>query len=292
MGKILVGYIVDEHIGEPLKSPMHLNLKLYGFKIFDTGLMDEVVVKYNDIGNMDVFGLRSDLVSGIFYIELSISNGIKFDRFIGRAGRYGYSIPSIPIFDLDMIRIDCYNSDYIFYSEYTGKGIIIKHCLVYDRANRQIDLEFNGFSMVFSDLRYENFNFSYYNRTDDNIYLDWFSEYGILDLGGLYKYNNICIAYKSGEDALLPSGCKILCPDYGLSTRGKTEYNFKSLVLNPELEFICTRNNSVLHSLCVSKKFYHNIKIVDLDSNDIEEYKDIGKLENRLKTIAKELVFY
>lgn len=291
MGKILVGYIVDEHIGEPLSSNVKYKPRLYGFRVFDTELMDEIVIKYADIGNMDIFGLRSDLVSGYFYVELSISDVNNFTRLSGRSGAYGCTIPSLPIFDLDMVQIDCCNSEYIFYSEFTGKGII-KYCLVYDRANKLIDLEFNGFSMVFSDLRYENFNFSYYNRTDNNIDLDWFSEYGILDLDGLYKYNNICIAYKSGENALLPSGCKILCPDYSLSTRGKTEYDFKSLVLNPELEFICTRNNSVLHSLCVSKKFYRNIKIVDLDCNEIEEYKDIEKLENRLKTIGYELLFY
>ena len=293
MSKILVGYIVDEHIGEPLSSTVKYKPRLYGFKVFDTELMDETVVKYNDIGNMDIFGLRSDLVSGYFYTELSMSDGINFSLncFTSRKGRYGYDIPSLPVFDLDMVHIDCYNSDYIFYSEYRG-DLNIKHCLVYDTVNKSIDLEFNGFSMVFSDFRYGNCNFPYYNNTADNIDLDWFSGYDIMDLDGLYKYNNICIAYKSGETALLPRGCKILCAEYNLSTGGKIEYDFKNLVLNPELEFICTRNNSVLHSLCVSKKFYHNIKIVDLDCNEIEEYKDIEKLENRLKTIGFELLFY
>lgn len=291
MSNIIVGYIVDEHIGKRLKSPMKLNLRLYGFRIFDTELMDEIVVKYDDIGNMDILGLRSDIVSGYLYAELKVKDGISINCFSGRGVKYGYSIFNLPIFDLDMVQIDCCNSDYIFYSEYTGKGII-KHCLVYDRVNKSIDLEFNGFSMVFSDLRYENFNFSYYNRIADYIDLDWFSGYDIMDLDELYKYNNICIAYKSGETALLPRGCKILCAEYNLSTGGKIEYDFKNLVLNPELEFICTRNNSILHSLCVSKKFYRNIKIVDLDCNEIEEYKDIEKLENRLKTIGFELIFY
>ena len=75
--------------------------------------MDEIVIKYADIGNMDIFGLRSDLVSGYFYVELSISDVNNFTRLSGRSGAYGCTIPSLPIFDLDMVQIDCCNSEYI-----------------------------------------------------------------------------------------------------------------------------------------------------------------------------------
>lgn len=291
MGKILVGYIVDEHIRK-IESIEKFKLRLYGFKVFDTELMDEVVIKYVDIGNVDMLGLRSDVIAGYSYVELKVKDGISINCFSGRGTQYGYSLFNLPVFDLDMVQIDCCDSNYIFYSEYNGKGLI-KHCLVYDFVNKIIDLEFGGFSMLFSDFRYGSCKLSYYNYTSDNIDLDWFSDYSISDLDGVYKYNNICVAYKKCKDILLPRGCKILYPDYFSSTgTGRVEYEFTNLVLNPELEFVCTRNNSGAHSLCVSKEYYHNIKIVDLDCNEIEEYKDIKDLENRLKTIGFELIFY
>lgn len=294
MSKILVGYIVDEHIGKQLKSNAKYNLRLYGFKVFDTELMDEVVVKYSDIGNMDIFGLRDDVISGYLYAEIVVKDGnnTALNCFSGRGVKYGYSALNLPIFDSDMVRIDCYNENYIFYSEYNGRGLI-KHCLVYDIVNKLIDLEFSGFSMLFSDFRYGKCNLSYYNYSRNNLDLGWFSGYDITDLDGVYKYNNICVAYKDGKTAILPKGCKVLCSDYFSSLgTGKVEYGFRNLVLNPELEFICTRNYSKMRSLCVSKEYYHNIKIVDLGCNKIEEYKDIKKLENRLKTICFELLFY
>ena len=293
MGKILVGYIVDEHIGKKLERNIKHNLKLYGFKIFDTELMDEIVVKYADIGNMNIIGLDSGLISGYLYAKMVVMEaGIDINCFSGNGASYEYSVFNLPIFDYDMVRIDYYDEAYVFYSECNGKGLI-KHCLVYDIENKLIDLEFSGFSMLFSDFRYGDCNFSYHNYLRDDIDLDWFSGYDINDLDGVYKYNNICVAYKKEKNVLLPKGCKILCLDiFSITVLGREEYDFTSLVLNPELEFICTRNHSRLHSLCVSKKFYHNIKIVDLDCNEIEEYKDIEKLENRLKTIGFELIFY
>lgn len=293
MGKILVGYIVDEHIGKRLNSNTKYNLRLYGFKVFDTELMNEVVFKYSDIGSMDILGLDSGLISGYLYAKMVVMEaGIDINCFYGNGASYGYSVFNLPIFDYDMVRIDYYDEAYVFYSERNGKGLI-KHCLVYDIENKLIDLEFSGFSMLFSDFRYGDCNFSYHNYLSDDIDLDWFSGYDITDLDGVYKYNNICVAYKKEKNALLPKGCKILCLDiFSITVLGREEYDFTNLVLNPELEFICTRNHSRLHSLCVSKEYYHNIKIVDLECNEIEEYKDIKELENRLKTIGFELIFY
>lgn len=296
MGKILVGYIVDEHIGKKLERNIKHNLKLYGFKIFDTELMDEIVVKYADIGNMNILGLNTDVISGYLHTEIVVKYDVNMymhiNCFSGRGVKYGYSALILPIFDSDMVPIDNYDANYIFYSEQLGKGLI-KHCLVYDTVNKLIDLEFSGFSMIFSDFRYVNCNLSYYNYIGGSIDLNWFSDYDITDLDGVYKYNNMCIAYKKSKTALLPRGCKILCPNSFISVGfGREEYDFTNLVLNPELEFICTKNNSRVHSLCVSKEHYSNIKIVDLDCNEIEEYKDVRDLENRLKTIGFELIFY
>lgn len=293
MGKILVGYIVDEHIGKRLNSNTKYNLRLYGFKVFDTELMNEVVFKYSDIGSMDIIGLDSGLISGYLYAKMVVMEaGIDINCFSGNGASYEYSVFNLPIFDYDMVRIDYYDEAYVFYSECNGKGLI-KHCLVYDIENKLIDLEFSGFSMLFSDFRYGDCNFSYHNYLRDDIDLDWFSGYDITDLDGVYKYNNICVAYKKEKNVLLPKGCKILCIDiFSITVLGREEYDFTNLVLNPELEFICTRNHSRLHSLCVSKEYYHNIKIVDLECNEIEEYKDIKELENRLKTIGFELIFY
>ena len=273
MGKILVGYIVDEHIGKKLERNIKHNLKLYGFKIFDTELMDEIVVKYADIGNMNILGLNTDVISGYLHTEIVVKYDVNMYMYIncfsGRGVKYGYSALILPIFDSDMVRIDNYGAKYLFYSEQLGKGLI-KHCLVYDTVNKLIDLDIGG-------------------RID----LNWFSDYDITDLDGVYKYNNMCIAYKKSKTALLPRGCKILCPNSFISAGfGREEYDFTNLVLNPELEFICTKNNSRAHSLCASKEYYHNIKIVDLECNEIEEYKDIKELENRLKTIGFELIFY
>jgi hypothetical protein len=57
MSKILIGYVLDEHIGMPLRRNTNYKFKLYGFKVFDTELRDEIVIKYSDIATLAIFGL-------------------------------------------------------------------------------------------------------------------------------------------------------------------------------------------------------------------------------------------
>ena len=257
MSKVLIGYVLDEHIGMPLRRNTNYKFKLYGFTVFDTELRDEIVIKYSAIDTVDIFGLAHGVKAGYTYAEFFVFEGVSFEirLYDFEDIQFKYTVINLPIFDIDMICLNSSDSNYIIYNEliFNCSGFILHH-LVYDRVNKLIDLCFDGFSMIFSDFKYWDYSGTYSNFANTKIELEWFSDYSLLDLDGVYKYHNICVAYKPAKNVVLPRECKVLCSDFYLSTNDSAvEYAFTNLVINPELEFICTRNKSSLHSLCFSK---------------------------------------
>lgn len=165
---------------------------------------------------------------------------------------------------------------------------------MYNLLEKEIDLNFSGFSMVHSDFRYFDREVVYYNSINEDVDLAWFIGNDIRDLGLVYKFNDICSAYKFGGDIVLPKGCKLLCNCHSEITNDFHKHEYNSIVINSELEYICVSETDEISidKLYLCKRTYDNIKVVDTFNGVIESYDSIEDLENRLRTIGKELVFY
>lgn len=266
MSKILVGYIVEDSkpdydIPKSISLRYRYRLKLYGFKIFDTALSTEVVIEYSDLKDDHVFGLNDEIFKNSEYAHLYFyfyANGDK-DIDIITSNPVGHcSSPLVPVYNKDLVIIDNWSYKYIgYYGDISGS--YLENCsLTYNILENEIDLEFCCFSMLYSDFRYLQKNYAYYNVINENIDLAWFVGNDIRDLG---------LVHKNG---------------------------YNSIVINPELEYICVSemDEISIDKLYLCKRTYDNIKVVDTFNGVIESYDSIDALENRLKTIAKELVFY
>ena len=302
MSKILVGYIVEDSkpdydIPKSISLRYRYRLKLYGFKIFDTALSTEVAIEYSDLKDDHVFGLNDEIFKNSEYAHLYFyfyENGDK-DIDIITSNPVGHcSSPLVPVYNKDLVIIDNWSYKYIgYYGDISGS--YLENCsLTYNILENEIDLEFCCFSMLHSDFRYLQKNYAYYNVINENIDLAWFVGNDIRDLGLVYKFNDICAAYKFGGDIILPEGCKLFCNWHSEITKDIHKNGYNSIVTNPELEYICVSemDEISIDKLYLCKRTYDNIKVVDTFNGVIESYDSIDALENRLKTIAKELVFY
>lgn len=303
MSKILVGYIVEDDkpdydIPNGISLRYSYRLKLYGIKVFDTASNSEVVLKYSDLNGEYIFGLDSKIFKNSKYAHLYLyfyeNNDMDIDIITDNSfGRY-YSSPLVPVYNKDLVSIDGWGYEYIGYiSDFYGLKIN-DGCLVYSLLEKEIDLNFCGFSMMHNDFRYLDTGDAYYNSINEDVDLSWFIGNDIRDLGLVYKFNNICAAYKFGGDIILPKGCKLLCNCHSEITNDFHKHEYNSIVINSELEYICVSeaDDISIDKLYLCKRTYGNIKVVDTFNSVIESHSSIEDLENRLRTIGKELVFY
>lgn len=303
MSKILVGYIVEDSkpdydIPKSISLRYSYRLKLYGIKVFDTASNSEVVLKYSDLNGEYIFGLDSGIFKNSKYAHLYFyiyEDGDKDIDIItdNSFGRY-YSSPLVPIYNKDLVSMAGWGYNYIGYiSDFYGLKIN-DGCLVYSLLEKEIDLNFCGFSMIHSDFRYFDREVVYYNSINEDVDLAWFTGNDIRDLGLVYKFNDICAAYKFGGDIILPKGCKLLCNCHSEITNDFHKHEYNSIVINSELEYICVSeiDEISIDKLYLCKRTYDNIKVVDTFNSVIESHDSIEDLENRLRTIGKELVFY
>lgn len=303
MSKILVGYIVEDNKPD-YKIPFHLKLrykyglKLYGFKVFDIASSSEVVIQYSELKNGCLFGLNSEVFKDSKYAHLYqyFYEDMDKDIYIATNNPNSgvYDSPVLPIYNKDLVSIDGWGYEYIGYiSDFYGLKIN-DGCLVYSLLEKEIDLNFSGFSMVHNDFRYLDTGDAYYNSVNEDVDLAWFTGNDIRDLGLVYKFNDVCAAYKFGGDIILPKGCKLLCNCHSEITNNFHKHEYNSIVINSELEYICVSETDEISidKLYLCKRTYGNIKVVDTFNSVIESYNSIEDLENRLRTIGKELVFY
>lgn len=302
MSKILVGYIVEDSkpdydIPKYISLRYRYRLKLYGIKVFDTASNSEVVLKYSDLNGEYIFGLDSGIFKNSEYAHLYFyfyeNNDMDIDIITSNSGGRNYSSPVLPVYNKDLVcLVDCVCKYIGYISDFYGLKIN-DGCLVYGLLEKEIDLNFCGFSMMHNDFRYFNREVVYYNSINEDVDLAWFTGNDIRDLGLVYKFNDICAAYKFGGDIILPKGCKLLCNCHSEITNDFHKHEYNSIVINPELEYICMSemDEISIDKLYLCKRTYSNTKVVDT-FNGIESYNSIEDLENRLRTIGKELAFY
>lgn len=303
MSKILVGYIVEDDKPDyniPKDTPFHYNyrLKLYGIKAFNTASNSEVVLKYSDLNDEYILGLDSEIFKNSEYAHLYFyiyEDGDKdIDIITDNLFARHYSSPLVPIYNKDSVIIDNWSYKCIGYYGDIG-GSYLENCsLIYNILENEIDLEFCCFSMLHSDFRYLQKNYTYYNAINGDIDLAWFDGNDIRDLGLVYKFNSICAAYKFGGDIILPEGCKLFCNWHSTIIKDSYDNKYNSIVINHDLEYICTSeyDEPSIDKLYLCKRTYGNIKVVDTFNSVIESHDSIEDLENRLRTIGKELAFY
>ena len=303
MSKILVGYIVEDDkpdydIPNDISLLYRYRLKLYGFKAFDTASNSEVVLKYSELKNGCLFGSNSEVFKNSEYAHLYFyfyeNNDMDIDIITSDSDSRNYSSPVLPVYNKDLVSIGGLGYEYIGYiSDFYGLKIN-DGCLMYNLLEKEIDLNFCGFSMMHNDFRYLDTGNAYYNSINEDVDLAWFAGNDIRDLGLVYKFNDICAAYKFGGDIILPKGCKLLCNCHSEITNDFHKHEYNSIVINSELDYICVSETDEISidKLYLCKRTYDNIKVVDTFNSVIESYNSIEDLENRLRTIGKELVFY
>lgn len=273
MSKILVGYIVEDDkpdydIPNDISLRYRYRLKLYGFKAFDTASNSEVVLKYSDLNGEYIFGLDSKIFKNSEYAHLYFyfykNRDIDIDIITSDSYGRKYSSPVLPIYNKDLVcLVDCVCKYIGYISDFYGLKIN-DGCLVYSLLEKEIDLNFCGFSMIHSDFRYFDRDAVYYNSINEDVDLAWFIGNDIMDLGLVYKFNNICAAYKFGGDIILPKGCKLLCNCHSEITNDFHKHEYNSIVINPELEYICMSemDEISIDKLYLCKRTYANIKLV------------------------------
>ena len=310
MSKFLIGYIVGDCYGKSIdEDDGHLiyNYSFYGFKVFDSKLQEEMVISYIDLffDKPKIYGLdeHSKLYSKhLNYPEILVHchcedddlaefvhlKGIDEDTDIGDAS---INLNVMPLYDKELNCVLGYSDEYIALYSFDRSDSMYKISVVYDTCNNAIDLEFCGFSALYGDLRYLKYQFKYSYYLWSKVECD-FEHINIIETDNIRQYNSICIVYGNKDNLILPSDCKAVIPIAVIQSGYVEEFNFDSLVLSPNVEYIGTLDRSRLNKLALSKSKYKNIKVLDLVDSVLEEHKSLRDLKFRLWTIASELVYY
>lgn len=316
MSKFLIGYIVGDCYGKSIdEDDGHLiyNYSFYGFKVFDSKLQEEMVISYDDLffDKHKIYGLdeHSKLYSEhLDFPEILVDCHCEDDElaeFISLKGIDTYrdvdddldigdvslKLNAMPLYDKEFNCVLGYPDEYIVLYSFDRSDSMYKITVVYDTCNKGIDLEFCGFSALYGDLRYLKYQFKYTYYLWSKVECD-FEHINIIETDNIRQYNSICIVYGHKDSLILPSDCKVVIPIAVIQSGYVEEFNFDSLVLSPDVEYIGTLNRSRLNKLALSKSKYKNIKVLDLVDSILEEHKRLRELEFRLKTIAEELAYY
>lgn len=314
MSKFLIGYIVGDCYGKSIdEDDGHLiySYSFYGFKVFDSKLQEELVISYDDLffNEHKIYGLdeHSNLYSkhldfpeilvhchcedddlAEFITLKGIDSDIVTDEDIGDTS---VKLNEMPLYDKEFNCVLGYPDEYIVLYSFDRSDSMYKITVVYDTCSKVMDLEFCGFSALYSDLRYLKYEFKYSYYIWSKVECD-FEHINITETDNIRQYNSICIVYGHKDNLILPSNCRVVIPIAVIQSGYVAEFNFDSLVLSPNIEYLCTLGRSGLNRLALNKSKYSNIKVLDLVDSVLEEHKSLKDLKSRLRAIASELVYY